>query len=124
MPDMPYAVIMDHVNRLIKEIDRKLNSTSECCDKYIRMSFMHAVYYKLFGNKTHLRARDFSSEYFKGGWDQSYERTVGRNRTLHSGSKVIFPIVMQLYYSSSRDDRFCRDAHTGTYSKKTVIYSL
>lgn len=71
----------------------------------------------------HLRARDFSSEYFKGGWDQSYERTVGRNRTLHSGSKVIFPIVMQLYYSSSRDDRFCRDAHTGTYSKKTVIYS-
>ncbi|XP_065903672.1 uncharacterized protein [Dysidea avara] len=121
--DIPEAVVMDHVNRLIIEVNKKLNSTKESCDKYIRIPFMHSVYYKLFGNRTHLRARDFNCTYFERGWDQSFDRAVGRNRTIYSGSKVIYPIVMYLYHTSSKDGRFCRDVHTCTYSKKSVAYN-
>ncbi|XP_065893022.1 uncharacterized protein [Dysidea avara] len=64
IPNIPEAVVNDHADRFIVAIDRKLNSSVESSNKYIRIPFMHAVYYKLFGNRTELRQRDFKSEYY------------------------------------------------------------
>ena len=113
----------DHADRFIVAIDRKLNSSVESSDKYIRIPFMHAVYYKLFGNRTELRQRDFKSEYFERGWDHSYQKREGIARTVISGSVVIFPIVTHLYRTNSRKGRFCKNESNGTYSKKPMIYN-
>ena len=63
------------------------------------------------------------NEYFVRRWGQSFQKTVGVNRTIFSGSKVIFPTVTHLYYSRSKKDHFYRDDETGTYENKSVTYN-
>jgi len=60
----------------------------------------HAVYRTLFGDKTHLNKTDFAHELFVNdqGWDKSHKIDGGPSgMTVNSGSKVIFPIVANLY---------------------------
>jgi len=107
----------EHVVRFRQAIDSKLNTTTESTDK---IPFSHAVYCKLFsGRRQYLYSRHFSREYFTSGWDQSYTQHVGVVETLHSGSRVLFPIVACLYSSSSRKHYFCK--HEGQYSRKSLV---
>ena len=52
-------------------------------------------------------------------WDQSYTKNGGKLETLHSGSRVIFPIVTNLYTYSSRKDYFYK--HDAQYNKKPEV---
>lgn len=115
----PDLIIHEHIVRFIHAVDTKLNSKVESMDKYIRIPFSHAVYHKLFNNRSYLSRNHFKREYFTPGWDQSYSKHVGENQTIHSGSRVLFPIQVYLYVPRARKVHFCK--HREQYNKKPII---
>jgi len=72
IPDIPDAVF--HADRFTLAINRKLNSSVESSDKFIRIPFMHAICYKLFGDKTELRPRDLQMNILREGGTILFKR--------------------------------------------------
>jgi len=119
-PNIDEVAIQQHANKFITEVNSRLESRVESSAKYIRIPFMHTVYYRLFGDKTSLTASDFSREFFHEGWDDSSESDVGVAKTIFSGRKVLYPILTHLYVHSTKKDRFYK--HTNSYHNKPLVY--
>jgi len=98
--------IWKHTDKFRNTIEAKLTSSSS--SKYIRISFDHAVYRKLFGDKIELNAQDFREPYFSAGWDSALKQHVGVARTIYSGRKVLYPILTYPYLGHSRKSMFCK----------------
>ena len=70
-------------------VDRRLDVGSRRSDK-----FRHDVFCKLFKGKDKLHEQNFDPQYFQLGWDASFKEYKGISRTIHNGSKVVFPILV------------------------------
>jgi len=54
-PNIDEAVIQQHANKFITEVNSRLESRVESSDKYIRIPFMHTIYFILLGRKLGLQ---------------------------------------------------------------------
>lgn len=62
----------------------------------VAVVFRHDVFRYLFSNKTQLNVDDFSSSYFKVGWDQGYHNYRADDE-YNNGHRLEYPVLARPY---------------------------